>query len=199
MLKDSPVKLYQDKNELERLGNFVRLLNPTKIVEISFSAGDTLWYWMQICNVNSTFVSIDRKVDEQNEFYELQKRGHNRLWYEWANERNHYLQIIERYSQDPKVVETLYTVYKPVDFIFINGNRPFIHVLQDYQNYFDLVQPEKGIIAFSDVAVEGSGGNQVWNKIWNNSSAVKMVSQPGQHGIGVIFFNGEVRNYDTNY
>lgn len=194
MIADSPVEVFQSEYEFSNLYNIIKSIKPTKVVEIGSLFGGTLWHWMNLCEPGSTFVSIDLMVPNSDNRYKMQQFCHNRLWYEWANNFDHKLQVIEGKSQDPKVLETMYTKYKPVDFLFIDGDHTYNAVRQDFQNYLDLVRPG-GVIAFHDIAIpeEDSivwgGVSRLWKEIKESNLYVteEFIEKPRWWGIGIVY------------
>ncbi len=199
MIEEAPVEIFQSEYELSNLYRIVKSINPTKIVEIGSLFGGTLWHWMRLCKPGSTFVAVDMMVAKEDNRYKLQQYCHNRLWYEWANAKQHNLQVIEGSSQDPKVIETIYEKYKPVDFLFIDGDHTYGGVKRDFQNYLDLVRPG-GVMAFHDIAIpeEDSivwgGVSRLWAEIKDSKKYVieEFIEKPRWWGIGVLYVPNRV-------
>jgi cephalosporin hydroxylase len=165
MLEKCPVEIYQNLNEFEQLYNFVKSINPTKIVEIGSLFGGTLWYWMNMVKEGSKFLVVDSLVPESDTRYQQQVYGHSNLWYQWANAHKHNLQVIEGHSQDPKVINAIYHNMPQTDFLFIDGDHNYNVVKSDFLAYLDLVRPG-GIIAMHDVHNPQWGGAvRLWQEI----------------------------------
>ena len=192
-MTDCPVKLYQDKRELnELIRDFYIPLKPRVVLEIGSLYGGSLWYWIQNSERGTKIVSLDKIAD--NEFHKLEDViKARRLWDGWANLVGVNLQKVTGNSNDYEV-RSWVKASAPFDFIFVDGGHDIKTITCDWNLYYPMLR-DGGVIAIHDIAYEGENEFHIdIGRWWRESKAIglfgddvtEIIRTPGKWGIGVI-------------
>lgn len=133
----SPVPIWQSLEELKVFSLLLEVLRPKTILEIGSAYGGALWWWMQVCPEDATFISIDPNP-MGSAGWESWLRGDQKLF------------VVRKNSQSGETVETVRKILngKNLDFLFIDGDHHMPVPRLDYENYSPFVG--RGIIAVHD-------------------------------------------------
>jgi predicted O-methyltransferase YrrM len=186
---NSNITPMQVPEELIALGGILAELNPLRMVEIGTGQGGTLFFLTRLASRQATIISIDLPEGRSGS-YSLKRQ----LLYERFRRRGQKLRLLRGNSHLPWVLKRLKGVLgeEPIDFLFIDGDRRFAGVKQDFETYSPLVR-KGGLIAFHDI-VEGNReivGDvpKFWNEVksqYRHSEIVDDPCQPG-YGIGLLY------------
>lgn len=144
-----PEQTFQSLIEFGALWDHVAsLLKPKRVVEIGSLYGGTLWYWLQLPEVESV-VSVDLIVKREPMRTEIMQA--RAKWRTWGDK----LWSIEGSSQDPAVLEAAGRVADTIDFLFIDGDHTYEGVYDDFGLWSPLVR-SGGLVAFHDTVVNGT-------------------------------------------
>ena len=106
----------------------------------------------------------------------------------------HYIQ---GESQSQEVIEKIKKISNKFDVIFVDGYHAYEAVKMDLETCLDLVNKEKGLIGFHDIAVTWRpwfGVHKLWEEIKHDYKHIEIMPEPPEvyYGIGVLMF-GDVK------
>ena len=187
-----PVKVLQDRQELEAILLLYWKLRPKKVLEIGSLYGGTLWYWIQKSDPGTVIVSVDKIPDNKDHKASVVLEEH-KLWAGWAETaRVEVVEIIGN-SNDIEVVHSV-KEFQPFDFIFVDGGHDYETVNSDYQLYYPMLK-KGGLMAFHDIATPDVNTYEIdVGRWWREMTAANMfdgkvmesITRPGKWGIGII-------------
>jgi predicted O-methyltransferase YrrM len=185
-----PVEMLQHKEEISWLIDKVKAAKPVRVLEIGSLFGGTLWCWMQACPTASQFLSIDLIVPEADPRHDAQVDGHKRIWYEWAKQHDHTLDVLESGSTLPDTIAFAKSKMPVVDFLFIDGNHEYEAAKADFIIYSEFVR-DGGLIAMHDIGAPDSGGfgtQRLWKELKAKYKTEELVVGDDR-GLGLIYKN----------
>lgn len=144
LLKKYPAS--QNPEELQRLLDIVKDLNPKNVLEIGVHQGYSLAIWKEIWP-GAIVVGID------NDLHALDREATKDCVV--MNENSHFSNVAGKAS---------YHMPGGVDFLFIDGDHMESGVKMDFKYYGPLVK-KGGIVAFHDIALKNNPGVEVY-KFW---------------------------------
>jgi len=193
MIIDEKISESQIVTEFEELLSIYKELRPAKVLEIGSLTGRSLRHFMYYADTGATVVSIDLPVRDFCGPYDwrVKEQEHNYSveWPKWAKENKIKLYLIKGMSQNIKNLETLKSITKDLDFLFIDGNHFYDFVKKDLEMYGPLVK-KGGIIAMHDIGYAEEGGvYKLWQEVKNQYSDYKEIlhSDKGEKGIGLLY------------
>lgn len=175
----APVETYQVQWELDLLVGIVRVLKPTRILEVGSYRGGTLWHWLRNADVVVAVDDAMRNADE---------------WREWAESEDAELHTIQGDSRHTTIVEMARDL-GPYDFVFIDGDHSYQAVRSDVDSYGGMLA-DGGVLALHDILPRpGYGVSEVWAEIKATPGVryieiAKNAVEPGNEGpcgIGVVW------------
>ena len=184
------IKLAQVKNEITKLLEILKDLNPKIILEIGTAGGGTLYLFTKILDPEATIISVDLPGGSFGGGYSKWKIP----LYQSFTKKGQKIKLLRADSHNPKTFKLVKTFLadKKVDFLFIDGDHTYEGVKRDFNMYSSLVK-EGGIVAFHDImeTAPGSGCkvNKFWNEIKNDYKYLEIIEDIKQKwaGIGVIY------------
>jgi predicted O-methyltransferase YrrM len=173
------VRIYQNREEFERLVNIFRKLNPKIILEIGSYKGGSLYIFSRQ-KKELEMISID---------YPMKSEKLKWLKYFIINKIPLETQKLHLLKKDSQKIETVQEVKnilngKKIDFLFIDADHSYGGVKKDFELYSGLVR-KGGVIAFHDIA-SSEGVIKFWNEIEKNYDSEEIISKNNPIGIGVI-------------
>lgn len=190
-IKDCPVPIYQNEDELNRLIEIIKEFQPKRILEIGSLHGGTLWYWMNTVK-GVKIISVDIGTAEPNANVSDIERARTELWPKWERETGSEIVQIRADSTLPETVKKI-KEHAPFDFIFIDGGHTYGIAMADWQNYWPMLSVG-GLLAFHDIAYSRDnpecGVRTVWREVRNNGKWQEIVNEhnsDGWCGIGVMW------------
>ncbi len=137
----------QKRSELAAFLAVVLERPPQTVVEIGLGGGGMLWALCQAAAPDATIVSIDLPGGPYGGHIS-ETVVHDRLRaYAGENQTIHFIQAS---SFDPLTVETVRSLVRSVDLLFIDGDHTYDGVAADYRLYAPLVT-QGGMVAFHDI------------------------------------------------
>lgn len=153
LLPPAPVPVYQSLTEFGCLWEMAASIAARTVVEIGSLYGGTLWYWLQLPNVELV-VSVDLILDyEPMRPDVLAARSEWPAWCRAHNVTADELRVVEGDSHDPATLEA--ASLDEVDVLFIDGDHTYDGVEADFELWSPLVRPG-GIVAFHDTVENGT-------------------------------------------
>jgi len=185
---------WQNKSEILALMDVVAELQPRRACEIGTMEGGTLFLLTQMCAPGAHVVSLDRHFTPAR-----------RLAFPQFALRQQRITLLEADSHAPETLDRLESLldFKPLDFLFIDGDHAEAGVEQDFITFAQLVRPG-GVIAFHDIVPDhraqglaptrrDSGGvPQFWQRLKKRHPHHReLIDHPDQDGcgIGLIYWN----------
>jgi len=178
----------QIKEEIARLSEIVKALEPAAVCEIGAAGCGTTFLFARAAAPGSLVVSLDLELEE----------ARRRAASLFAREGQRVV-CLRADSQRPETVRAVERLLagRPLDFLFIDGDHSYEGVARDFELYSPLVRPG-GLIAFHDIVplAEGDGRHtvggvpQFWRELkGRHASAREIVAAPEQSafGIGLIY------------
>jgi predicted O-methyltransferase YrrM len=173
---------WQDPEELERLLELFRRLQPRRVLEIGTARGGTLRRWLEHAPAGATVVSVD-----------LLWRGedHRARFPAWVPEGITFHSIWGD-SHTWETREAVRAILPEIDFLFLDGDHTEEGVRQDFADYGARVRPG-GVIALHDIARTPPGSPiqvwRLWRELrWGPEHSETWITDPegGRYGIGVV-------------
>ncbi|MGC8717706.1 MAG: class I SAM-dependent methyltransferase [bacterium] len=184
------IKPWQEKEEIFKMAEIVRKVNPKCFLEIGTAMGGTLFLFSHLSSEDAIIISIDLPRGRYGGGY---SRWRIPLYMSFSSKRQK-IYLIRADSHSHNTLNTVKDILKGqnIDFIFIDGDHSYDGVKRDFEIYSSLVN--RGIIAFHDI-VPGKPElvgevNRFWNEVKVNYPYEEIVKSWHQDscGIGVLFF-----------
>jgi predicted O-methyltransferase YrrM len=176
----------QVEDEIVRLADDVRNLNPATVLEIGTCMGGTLYLWTRLAQSNATIISADLPGGTHGGGYSNLRTPLYRT-FALPTQNFHLLRVDSHQQSTFDHIQSLLGG-KPVDFLFIDGDHTYDGVKADWHMYSPLVR-KGGLIAFHDIALS-YGDTQVqrlWDEIKDGHEHWEYAYHPQKfYGIGVI-------------
>jgi predicted O-methyltransferase YrrM len=177
---------FQVPQELVRLLEDVRKLNPQTVLEIGTHRGGTLYLWARLARPDATLISIDLPGGKFGGGYSPFRAP----IYRRMAQKGQKIHLMRANSHSPAtLIETKRLLSgQPVDFLFIDGDHSFEGVKQDWEMYSPLVRAG-GLVVFHDVAgnYEDTQVKAFWDTIKTGYPHSEYKVHPdGLYGIGVL-------------
>jgi predicted O-methyltransferase YrrM len=180
----------QIKEEIARLFEIVKALQPTTICEIGAAGGGTTFLFAHAAAPCSIIVSLDLEFDEARR----QATSH------FAREGQTVI-CLKRDSHRQETVREVTSLLggRPLDLLFIDGDHSYEGVAIDFKLYAPLVRPG-GLIAFHDIVPLKAGDAhhtvggvpQFWHELKERyTSAQEIIANPEQSAFGIGLFYQE--------
>ena len=180
------VGLVQRDREAAELARLVAELRPERVIEIGTAHGGSFLLWARAAAADATLVSIDLPPWELDDPAEADKqRALARM-----GSRRQAVHVIRGSSHDPAVRARARDCLgrRPLDFLFIDGDRSYDGVMSDFRDYAGWVRPG-GVIALHDIHPHsrGWGGDvpAVWRVIRDRYRHTELIADPRQDGFGI--------------
>lgn len=180
------LKPFQVEEELARLVEDVRRLNPLTVLEIGTAKGGTLLLWTRLAQPNATIVSIDLPGGKFGGGYDNHRAAVYRR-FAGKKQKLHLLRLDSHAQSTFDMAKQLFDG-TPVDLLFLDGDHTYEGVKRDWEMYSTLVRPG-GMIAFHDVAgnYEDTQVKALWDGIKQNFQYREYITDPnGYYGIGIL-------------
>jgi predicted O-methyltransferase YrrM len=183
---DAFIHPFQVPEELVRLMEDVRELNPQTVLEIGTHRGGTLYLWARLARPDAILVSIDLPGGRFGGGYSPFRAP---IYRRFAQQRQK-LRLVRADSHRASTLEKTKRLFsgRPVDLLFIDGDHRYEGVKKDWEMYSPLVRPG-GLIVFHDVA-ENYGETRVkefWDTIKFQYPHKEYTAHPERlYGIGVL-------------
>jgi len=183
---DGFLHAFQVPEELVRLLEDVKRLNPQTVLEIGTHRGGTLYLWARLAQPDAILVSIDLPGGKFGGGYSPFRAP---IYRRFAQERQK-LHLMRANSHAESTLEETKRLLsgRQVDLLFIDGDHTYEGVKKDWEMYSPLVR-SGGLIVFHDVA-GNYGETQVkafWDTIKTSYSYKEYKAHPeGLYGIGVL-------------
>lgn len=132
---DTPVPIYQHRQEFEQLLALYKERKPMKVLEVGSYYGGTLYHWLMHAQPYAHIVSVDTYT-----------MADNRHLYDRWRPSNVTLDVIQGDSRDPAIVEAVRR-HGPFDFTFIDADHTLPAVTDDWNNYRPMTT---GMVALHD-------------------------------------------------
>lgn len=175
----------QDPVEMMFLGEAIQELRPKCLVEIGTGQGGTLFFLTRVASRRSTIISMDLP-EGRTGAYSLRRQ----LLYECFRRRGQKVRLLRGDTHLAWMVRHLKGLLgeQQIDFLFIDGDRSYAGVKQDFETYGPLVR-QGGVIAFHDI-MEGERkmvGDmpKFWSEIKSQYRHSEIVNDPSQSGFGI--------------
>ena len=184
---DAFLQPIQVEEELARLLEDVRRLNPRTVIEIGTSMGGTLYLWTRLAKPDAVIVSVDLPGGQFGGGYSPLRTP---IYRRFARERQ-TLHLMRADSHQHSTLEQVRVLFggQSVDLLFIDGDHTYEGVKQDWEMYSPLVRPG-GLVVFHDVAgnYDTTQVKRFWDEIKPGYKYREYMVHPrGQYGIGVLF------------
>ena len=168
------MKMTQSKKEWDRWIDLITRNNLNSVLEIGTGKGTTTV--SLFLNISGPLVSVD-----------IINRPPN---LDLISIPFHY---IRGESQSEEVIQKIKSVSNKFDAIFIDGHHGYEYVKKDYETSLDLINKDKGLIGFHDIAVTWRpwfGVHKLWEEIKHNYNHIEIMPEPPEiyYGIGVLMF-----------
>lgn len=180
------LKPFQVEEELSRLVQDVRKLNPLTVLEIGTAKGGTLLLWTRLAQPNATIVSIDLPGGRFGGGYDKRRAAIYRRFAR-KDQQLHLLRLDSHAQSTFELTKQLFGCTL-VDLLFIDGDHTYEGVKKDWEMYSPLVRPG-GMVVFHDVAgnYEDTQVKRLWDSIKRNFQHREYVTDPGgYYGIGIL-------------
>lgn len=174
----------QVEEELVKLVEEVRALQPRRVLEIGTSMGGTLYLWTRLAAKDAVLVSVDLPGGKFGGGYSPLRTP----LYERFARPEQKLHLLRANSHDPEVKKQVEQLCGAIDFLFIDGDHTYEGVKQDWEMYGPMVRPG-GLIAFHDIAgnYDDTQVKQLWDEIKpGRDYAEYCYHERHFYGIGVI-------------
>lgn len=165
-------KASQDKEELLQLLQRLDAIDPDVVVEIGVDQGYSIDVWYDAFRpTHSLGVDVRQPLRQM-------------VW-------PHRIFCSPEGSNDEHIFRAISRVantYKPIDFLFIDGNHMYDQVKADFERYSPLVR-KGGMIVFHDARITDNDTVEVykfWNEIKHNYTYEEIFSQTGT-GTGILW------------
>jgi predicted O-methyltransferase YrrM len=177
---------FQVPEELVRLMEDVRGLNPQTVLEIGTHRGGTLYLWARLARPDAILISIDLPGGKFGGGYSPFRAP---IYRRFAQERQK-LHLMRADSHRESTLEETKRLLsgRQIDLLFIDGDHTYEGVKKDWEMYSPLVR-SGGLIVFHDVA--GNYGETqvkaIWDTIKTSYPHREYMTHPeGLYGIGVL-------------
>ena len=183
---DGFLHAFQVAEELVRLLEDVKRLNPQTVLEIGTHRGGTLYLWARLAQPEAILVSIDLPGGKFGGGYSPFRAP---IYRRFAQERQK-LHLMRANSHAESTLEETKRLLsgRQIDLLFIDGDHTYEGVKKDWEMYSPLVR-SGGLIVFHDVA-GNYGETQVkafWDTVKTSHIHKEYMSHPeGLYGIGVL-------------
>jgi predicted O-methyltransferase YrrM len=183
---DGFLHAFQVPEELVRLLEDVKKLNPQTVLEIGTHRGGTLYLWARLAQPDAILVSIDLPGGRFGGGYSPFRAP---IYRRFAQERQK-LHLMRADSHRASTLEETRRLLsgRQIDLLFIDGDHSYEGVKKDWEMYSPLVR-SGGLIVFHDVA-GNYGETQVkafWDTIKTSYPHKEYMAHPeGLYGIGVL-------------
>jgi predicted O-methyltransferase YrrM len=174
----------QIKEEIARLFELVKALEPAAVCEIGAAGCGTTFLFARAAAPGSLVVSIDLELEEA--------RRHASALFAREGQRVVCLKADSHQTETVREVERL-LAGRALDFLFIDGDHSYEGVARDFELYAPLVRPD-GLIAFHDIVplAEGDANHtvggvpQFWRELkGRHASAREIIADPAQSAFGI--------------
>ena len=174
----------QIKEEIARLAERVKELEPQTVCEIGAAGCGTTFLFARAAAPGSLVVSLDLELEEA--------RARASALFAREGQRVVCLKADSHQTETVREVERL-LAGRPLDFLFIDGDHSYEGVARDFELYAPLVRPG-GLIAFHDIVPLAEGDEQhtvggvprFWRELKaRHASAEEIVADPGQSAFGI--------------
>jgi len=177
---------FQVPEELVRLMEDVRRLNPQTVLEIGTHRGGTLYLWARLARPDAILVSIDLPGGKFGGGYSPFRAP---IYRRFAQDHQK-LHLVRANSHRESTLEETKRLLsgRQIDLLFIDGDHTFEGVKKDWEMYSPLVR-SGGLIVFHDVAgnYEETQVKAFWDTIKTSYSHREYMAHPeGLYGIGVL-------------
>jgi predicted O-methyltransferase YrrM len=177
---------FQVPEELARLLEEVRALNPQAVLEIGTHRGGTLYLWARLARPDAILISIDLPGGKFGGGYSSFRAP---IYRKFAQERQK-LHLLRADSHSPATLEEARRLLsgRALDLLFIDGDHTFEGAKKDWEMYAPLVRPG-GLVVFHDVAgnYEDTQVKAFWDSIKTGYVYREYMVHPnGLYGIGVL-------------
>jgi predicted O-methyltransferase YrrM len=184
---DAFLQPIQVPEELARLLEDVRTLNPRTVLEIGTSMGGTLYLWTRLAQPDGTIVSVDLPGGKFGGGYSPLRTPIYRRF----GRLEQKLHLMRANSHEAATLQEVKGLFggTEIDFLFIDGDHTYEGVKQDWEMYSPLVR-QGGLIVFHDVAgnYEETQVKRFWDSIKTGYPHREYMFHPrGHYGIGVLF------------
>lgn len=188
--KMAPVQADQYHREFTELLDLYEDFRPRHVLEIGSFMGGSLYQWMVHSQDKARIVAIDLPggVGGRPQYIQQDR------WKAWAQVLGVDFHLLMGDSEDPRIVDKAEEL-GPYDWIFVDGDHSYGHVIADYMHYWRLLS-EPGIMIFHDIADNPDvGASQFWDEMeeryerGEGERLTTMISSPGQkwRGLGLIW------------
>ena len=176
----------QVEDEIVKLVDDVRKLEPKRVVEIGTSMGGTLYLWTRLAQADATIISADLPGGKFGGGYSPLRTP---LYQSFARAQQK-LHLLRVDSHEKATLEQVKQLLggEPIDFLFIDGDHTYEGVKQDWEMYSPLVRPG-GLVAFHDIAMnyDDTQVKRFWDELTPKVRHREYAYHPrGFYGIGVV-------------
>ena len=176
----------QVEDEIVKLVDDVRKLEPKRVVEIGTSMGGTLYLWTRLAQADATIISADLPGGKFGGGYSPLRTP---LYQSFARAQQK-LHLLRVDSHEKATLEQVKQLLggEPIDFLFIDGDHTYEGVKQDWEMYSPLVRPG-GLVAFHDIAMnyDDTQVKRFWDELTPLVRHREYAYHPkGFYGIGVV-------------
>ena len=183
---DGFLHAFQVPEEIVRLLEDVKRLNPQTVLEIGTHRGGTLYLWARLAQPDAILVSIDLPGGKFGGGYSPFRAPIYRRFAQ-AHQKLHLVRANSHAASTLEETKLLLSGHH-IDLLFIDGDHTYEGVKKDWEMYSPLVR-SGGLIVFHDVA-GNYGETQVktfWDTIKTSYSYKEYMAHPeGLYGIGVL-------------
>lgn len=177
---------FQVPEELVRLLEDVRALNPQAVLEIGTHRGGTLYLWARLARPDAILISIDLPGGKFGGGYSPFRAP---IYRKFAQE-GQKLHLLRANSHSPATLKEARRLLsgRALDLLFIDGDHTFEGARKDWEMYAPLVRPG-GLVVFHDVAgnYEDTQVKAFWDSIKTGYTHREYLVHPnGLYGIGVL-------------
>lgn len=168
--------------ELSKLTAVLRDKRPNTILEIGSAGGGTAYLWSRGLDSVETFIGIDNGVSFEKQL-PMFEHFTDDVDLHFLPTDSHYLKTKD------DIQERLDGA--PIDFLFLNGDKKYSGVKDDFETYGKLVA-DGGIVAFHDIVFNSEydqvGVHEFWNDIKTDYEFQEFVASDDQEwgGVGVL-------------
>jgi predicted O-methyltransferase YrrM len=182
------MKPLQEQDELVELMNYVRREKPRTVLEIGTSLGGTLFLFCHVAAEDATILSVDLPMGRFGAGYSLARLPLNKSF---PLEQQH-LHLIQGDSHAQDTLEAVQSLLdgRRLDVLFLDGDRSYEGVKQDFSMYSPLVR-DNGLIIFHDILeskYQDCKVKKLWDELAPKYENRSIVKDPGQRwaGIGML-------------
>lgn len=193
---DYKVKLspLQNRAEIIKLLNLIRIKRPKVILEIGTSFGGTLYMIAKVSSNNALLISMD--LPEVGGPFGGGYYSYRIPFLKSFRNGKQKIVLLRRNSHD---LDTFVLIKKilntrEIDILFIDGDHSYAGVKSDFEKYKSLVK-QQGIVIFHDIVPgdeDKTGGVPVfWTELQDKYKTYEIVSswKQGGYGIGILYPN----------